>query len=445
MREDVINKIKAAGVVGAGGAGFPTHVKISAAAKTIVVNGAECEPLLKVDQQLMKEMPDKLVSALESVLKVTGANEGIIALKGKYKDAIAALETVIEGKPIRLHIIGDFYPAGDEQVTVYETTGKLVPQGGIPLKVDCVVINVETLLNIAEALEGRPVTKTFLTITGMVPEPITCSVPTGMVIKDVLALAGQVKLDGIGVIEGGPMMGKVITDFTAPVTKTTKGLIVLPIEHPLLAKKTLPLDKSLRQAKTACVQCRYCTDLCPRYLLGHKIEPHKIMRAISHISGQEDALKMAFACSECGACEQFACVMNLSPRAVNTLIKQELSKQGIRPGAPPESQAADTMREHRKIPIKRLVSRLGLEKYMRNAPLTEKSSDIKEVRVKLKQHVGVPSIPVVKTGQIVQLGELIAEVPDGSLGANIHASISGEITSITDEIVITPVKGSGGF
>lgn len=444
MREDIIAKIKTAGVVGAGGAGFPTHVKLGASAKTIIVNGAECEPLLKVDQQLMKTMADKLVPALETVIGVTGASEGIIALKAKYTDAIDSLQKVIDGKLIRLHILDDFYPAGDEQVIVYETTGKLVPQGGIPLKVDCVVVNVETLLNIARALDGKPVTETFLTITGIVPDPITCKVPVGMPIKEVLALAEQHDFDGIGVIEGGPMMGKVINDLTQPVTKTTKGLIVLPADHQLLNKKTLPVNKMLRQANTSCVQCRYCTDLCPRYLLGHKIEPHKIMRAISHISGNEEDLKMAFACSECGACEQFSCVMSLSPRTINGLVKRELSKQGVKPDAAPAGQAVNIMREYRKMPVKRLVTRLGLDRFMRNAPLTEKNCTVKEVRIKLKQHVGAPSTPVVKVGQFVQAGDIIAAVPENALGANIHASINGKVTSITDEIVITLVKGGGG-
>ncbi|MFZ5945691.1 MAG: 4Fe-4S dicluster domain-containing protein [Bacillota bacterium] len=439
---DMITKVRDAGVVGAGGAGFPTHVKISAAAKTIVVNGAECEPLLRVDQQLLAQMAAKVVKGLEIVIQATGAEEGIIALKGKYKDAIQSLEKVIPGKPIKLHILGDFYPAGDEHVTVNQATGKLVPQGGIPLKVDCVVVNVETLVNIAEAAEGTPVTHTYLTVTGEIPEPVTLKLPIGTSIAEVFRIAGVTDFRGKMVIEGGPMMGKIVEDLNQPITKTTKGLIILPEEHPLIKRRTLPVEKIVRQSKAACIQCRYCTDLCPRYLLGHKLEPHKIMRALKHINGQEVSMKMALACSECGVCEQYACVMGLSPRRVNAEIKKELLKNGIRPDGPPENQIPHNLQEHRKIPIKRLISRLGLAKYDKSAPLKDKEYCVNHVNIKLQQHVGAPCKPLVTPGQKVNKGDLIGEIPEKSLGANIHASISGVVTQVSDTIAITSAEGS---
>lgn len=442
MREDIICKIKAAGVVGAGGAGFPTHVKISAAAQTVVVNGAECEPLLRVDQQLMALQADKLVQGLTAFMTATGAAEGVIALKGKYKAAIAALEKMILDKPIRLHILGDFYPAGDEHVTVYEATGRLVPQGGIPLQVGCIVTNVETLVNAAEALAGKPVTDTFLTVTGELAEPITLKLPIGTSVAEALALAGcQVKA-GMQVIDGGPMMGKIVADLLQPITKTTKGLIVLQADHPLIRKRTQSAERIIKQAKAACVQCRYCTDLCPRFLLGHNVEPHRIMRAMKHIDTQGEAVKLAFACSECGVCEQYACFMELSPRKVNSLLKQELAKQGIKPNAPPENQRREPLQDDRKIPVKRLIARLGLAKYDKSAPLSEAEYAVSQVQILLKQHVGAPGRPIVKVGQCVQKGELIAAIPDDSLGANLHASMNGIVTEITDRIVIKPVEGS---
>ncbi|WP_042338981.1 4Fe-4S dicluster domain-containing protein [Desulfosporosinus youngiae] len=442
MREQLIEKIKEAGVVGAGGAGFPTHIKVAANAQSVVVNGAECEPLLRVDQQLMDVKADKMVRGLVAVMKATGASEGIIALKSKYKSAIASLEKEIAGKPIRINILGDFYPAGDEHLTVYESTGRLVPQGGIPLKVDCVVNNVETLINIADALEGKPVTDTYLTITGQVPQPITLRLPIGTSVLEALKIAGQTNLAGMKVIEGGPMMGKIIDDLNQPITKTTKGLIVLSINHPLIRKRTLPFETIAKQAQISCIQCRFCTDLCPRYLLGHGIEPHKIMRTIKHRQGQEETLKMALACSECGVCEQYACIMGLSPRAVNSRIKQELAKLGIRPETPPADQTANPMQVHRKVPVKRLVSRLGLKSYDVSAPLSEEEYPVNQVEIKLRQHAGAPSQAIVQIGQQVQKGDLIAVTPDKALGANIHASISGVIKEITDSIIISSTEGS---
>lgn len=440
--DDKIKKIRDAGVVGAGGAGFPTHVKISSKAKTVIVNGAECEPLLRVDQQLMAQMAEKMVSGLETVIELTGASESVIALKGKYTEAFEHLQKITKGKPIRIHLLGDFYPAGDEHVTVHEATGRLVPQGGIPLKVDCIVTNVETLINIAEALNDHPVTDTYLTVAGQIPQPITLKLPIGTSIAEALRIVGLTDFKNMMVIDGGPMMGKIVEDLSQTITKTTKGLIVLDRDHTLIKKRTLSFEKIIKQSKAACIQCRYCTDLCPRFLLGHKIEPHKIMRALKHIEGQEGLMKMALVCSECGVCEQYACIMGLSPRTVNSILKKELSKQGIRPGQLPANQKEHSLQEHRKIPIKRLISRLGLAKYDRNAPLMDKEYSVKHIRIKLQQHVGAPSKPLVQVGQKVIKGELIAKIPDNSLGANIHASISGVVTEVTDSIAITAVEGS---
>ena len=442
MGEQMIEKIQDAGVVGAGGAGFPTHVKVSSTAKTIVVNGAECEPLLRVDQQLMSMKTKQMVKGLCIVMEISRAGQGVIALKAKYKEAIEQLKKEIAGKPIRLNILDDFYPAGDEHVTVYEATGNLVPQGAIPLKVDCVVINVETLINVAEALEGKPVMDTYLTVTGEIAKPITMKLPVGTPIKEVLAIAGVKSLKGLKVIDGGPMMGKIVEDLTDSITKTTKGLIVLPEDHPLIRKRLKVIDRIIKESYVACIQCRFCSDLCPRYLLGHKLEPHKIMRSLGHIHGQEDALKMALVCSECGVCEQYACIVDLSPRKVNAMLKQELSKKGIKPDMPKE-QTVSHMQEHRKIPVKRLISRLGLTAYDKNAPLEKMEYQVKRVHIKLHQHVGAPSIPVVEVGQKIQRGSLIARIPDNALGANIHASISGIVMEVSDSIVITSGEGSG--
>lgn len=442
MREELIEKIKKAGVVGAGGAGFPTHVKVNSKARTVLVNGAECEPLLRVDQQLMAGQASKVVMGLELVMSVTGAKEGIISLKHKYHDAISALEKEISGKPIRIHILDDFYPAGDEHVTVYESTRRLVPQGNIPLKVDCVVHNVETLLNIVDAVADQPVTDTYLTITGEVNQPLTLRLPIGTPISEALAIAGYHDSEGTQVIEGGPMMGKIVADLHQPITKTTKGLIVLPREHPLLRLKTLPADKVLRQSRVSCVQCRFCTDLCPRYLLGHQLEPHKIMRMVNYGQGQEETMKMAFACSECGVCEQYACIMGLSPRAVNALLKKELIRLGIKPSPSPADQAVDPLQPHRKIPVKRLISRLALQDYDRNAPLQEKDYPIDRVAIKLCQHVGAPSVPTVKAGQRVKKGDPIASPPAKGLGSYLHASIDGVVQEITDSILISAREGS---
>lgn len=443
MRDSIIVKIREAGVVGAGGAGFPTHVKVAANADTVIVNGAECEPLLRVDQQLMEMSATKVVKGLAAVIEATGAAEGVIALKGKHHAAIAALGAAI-GKNMRLSILGDFYPAGDEHVLVHEAVGRLVPQGAIPISVGCVVTNVETLINVADALEGAAVTHSYVTVAGEIAQPVTLRLPIGTAVADALALAGVERLDGLRVLDGGPMMGRLVGDLRQPITKTTKGLIVLPERHQLIVKRTLPVEILLKRAHAACMQCRYCTDLCPRYLLGHRLEPHKIMRGIKHIHGQESLLKMALACSECGVCEQYACSIGLSPRTINAALKQALAKQGLKADPPAADQRCDRMQAERKIPVKRLIARTGLGGYDRPAPIDERAVSVKQVELLLKQHVGAPSLPVVEAGQTVRQGDLVARIPDGGLGANIHASIAGVVTVVADRIVITAPEGGGG-
>jgi Na+-translocating ferredoxin:NAD+ oxidoreductase RnfC subunit len=436
MTNDNFEKIVQAGIVGAGGGGFPTHVKISSPAKTIIVNGAECEPLLRVDQQLMQYNAEQVIKGLKIVLELTGAAQGIIALKAKYKEAISALKPLIKNEPITLKLLNDFYPAGDEHVTVHEVTGELIPQGAIPIKVGCIVVNVETLINVANAVDDKPVTDTYLTITGQVPNPLTVKLPIGTIISDILNMAG-INTEGKAVIEGGPMMGKVVKDLSMPVTKTTKGLIVLDSEHLLIRKKNLSIENIIRRAKAACIQCRQCTDLCPRYLLGHKIEPHKIMRSLSYAIPDEDVMKMSFACSECGLCEQYACIADLSPRTVNAILKIKLSQKGLKPNTLSTKQKISAMREYRKVPISRLINRLGLNDYNTNAPLMDKEYQVDKVKIMLKQHAGAPSKPIVNVGQKVKKGDLIAIVEGNNLGANLHASIDGIVKEINDYILIT--------
>ena len=164
--------VKAAGVVGAGGAGFPTHVKLSAKAECFLVNAAECEPLIETDKYLCRTFPDRVVAAAVAVAGHLGAKRTVIALKGKYHAEITALEGAISrsGAQVELFRMKTFYPAGDEQTMVQQVTGRSVPERGLPLDVGCVVDNVGTLLNIQDALEGTPVTEKYLSVVGEVKE-----------------------------------------------------------------------------------------------------------------------------------------------------------------------------------------------------------------------------------------------------------------------------------
>ncbi len=316
MGEQIVEKIKAAGVVGAGGAGLPTHVKAGAKAETVLVNGASCEPLLMSDPYLMEAEIDTVVRGLEAVMECTGAHKGIICLKGKHKEAMESVRSAVQkhgNGRLEAFELKDFYPAGDEQVLVHEVLGKTVPERGIPIQIGAVVSNVESLFNVARAMEDKPVTHRYLTVGGEIRKPMVLKVPVGTLVSEVLEFAGGPTIGEYKVVDGGPMMGRVLPDTARPVTKTTSGLLVLPSDHPVVARKIMDPARVRRITNSICCQCSQCTDLCPRNLLGHSLHPHKLMRIWAGQELSSPMAREALLCSECGVCEKFACPMQVSP------------------------------------------------------------------------------------------------------------------------------------
>ena len=441
MREEIVDKVRAAGVVGAGGAGFPTHIKLQFDVQQVLGNGASCEPLLTSDPYLMTHQPGHVLNGLQTVVDGTGAEKGTICLKSKHPDSLAALREKIsdDGYAGRIDVfeLEDFYPAGDEFILVNEVLGKIVPEGGIPLNILAVVSNVESLLNISRAMADKPVTDRYLTVCGEVNQPIICKVPIGTPANAVIELAGGPRISEFGIVMGGPMMGKVLAGGSEPITKTTSGIIVLPPNHNVIRDKQRNLDQMRFIAKSACTQCSRCTDLCPRYLIGHALEPHRIMRHLAYNPGMiGDVLEDALICSECGVCEKFACPMMLSPREINAAIKQHLLKEGIKREPQRESYRVSPFKDTRKIPINRLMERLQVTRYDSHPPFYEDEIQVDKVSIPLQQHIGKQALPVVKEGDRVKKGDLIGEIPEGALGARVHASIDGLVESVGDSVVI---------
>jgi Na+-translocating ferredoxin:NAD+ oxidoreductase RnfC subunit len=238
MQDTLVNKIKEAGVVGAGGAGFPSAVKFGSTPEYVIVNGVECEPLIQVDQQLAAIEAPLLLKTLDYLVETLGAKQGIYALKTKYTRAVEALNAAVSAYPrLRIQTLISAYPMGDEQVLVYETIGRIVPEGGIPLNVGAVVVNTESLLNIHYALEGRGVTDKYITVTGAVRKPATFKVPLGITMRELIEAAGGATVKNPVIIDGGPMMGKVQRNLDAPVIKTSKAVIVLDRSHSIITSK----------------------------------------------------------------------------------------------------------------------------------------------------------------------------------------------------------------
>ena len=235
------------------------------------------------------------------------------------------------------------------------------------------------------------------------------------------------------------MMGKPLTapeDIAAAVvTKTTGNIIVLPRDHYLFRRAQLSLDAIRHQTKSACIQCRMCTDLCPRYLIGHQIRPNLVMRNLwreKTITDDGDYLAAfgdAANCCDCGVCEMFACPMGLSPRRVNQYIKGELRQKGIQVPRNMEPQARPFV-DDRKTPTGRLIARLGLAQYDGKHAHTCKTLEPERVTIPFQQHIGKPAVPVKSAGDTVRRGELLAQAAEG-LSVNIHASIDGVVEQVT--------------
>lgn len=424
------------GIVGAGGAGFPTYAKLSDKADTIIMNCAECEPLLKLHRQLLKEHVHEILKAFALIAETVGAKEAIIGIKEEYESTIEALEEYIGEFPMmRIHKLPGAYPMGDEVILIYEATGKVVRPGGLPIECGVAVFNVETVYNVYRAVwENKPVMDKYVSVVGEVEHPITVRVPIGMRIRDVVAMAGKITTPNPVYLLGGPMMGGFGEDYL-PVTKTTNAVIVLPKEHSLVLRKTTKFSTAVGRAASSCCQCQCCTDLCPRHALGHPIQPHLFMRAAANrdYSNLETYMDTMF-CSSCGLCELFSCPQGLSPRSMMAEFKAGLRKAGIKP---PKVEAApvSTSREYRRAWEGRLMARLGLGDYDKEAELDDVLRSAGEVKIKLSQHIGAPAAACVNVGDTVSAGDVIGKAADG-LSVNIHASVSGKVQEVTKDYII---------
>jgi Na+-translocating ferredoxin:NAD+ oxidoreductase RnfC subunit len=420
------------GVVGAGGAGFPTSVKLQSTAEIFIVNAAECEPLLHKDKELLLHYAAEMFRGLQIGMERVGASEGVIGIKEKYHDVIEALRPTLPSG-VRIFPLSDTYPAGDEFVLVFDVTGRVIPPGGLPLHVGAVVNNVETLVNIGL---NRPVTHKFLTVAGAVREPVTLKVPIGITFQECITAAGGALSPNHRVLIGGVMMARLAGNLEEPVTKTTGGLIVLPADHPLIRRYEPGWKQIALIGRSACDQCSFCTELCPRYLLGHPIEPHKAMRVLGFSHDQKPWIAGVLYCCECNLCSLFACPEDLDPKNVCVKYKPDAREQGLQWKGDPQKVHPHPLVRERRIPTRRLMQKFGLTAFQNKGPLLEFPFEVKRVVLPLRQHIGVPAAPVVRPGEKVRGGDLVAVPEAGKLGANIHASITGTVRDCESAVII---------
>jgi len=428
-------KLRECGVVGAGGAGFPTYVKAQAQVEYFIANGAECEPLIHKDAEIMKHFPAEILAGMATMMEAVGAKSGKFGVKIKNAESIDALKLNLKSDRIEFVLLEDFYPSGDEYELVYAATGRLIPPAGIPLNVGCVVNNVETLYNVHLAEQGRPVTQKFLSVCGAVKEPKSFWAPIGTPFRDLLALAGGSTVADFGIFVSGIMMGTLTFDLDDVVTKTTAGLIVLPRDHYLMTRRTRSQQEMNHIGKSACDQCSYCTELCPRYLMGYEIVPHKVMRSLGFtITGGEIWNQWAELCCGCGICTLYACPEDLYPKEACDQGKHDRRAAGLK-FVQQKPVELHPMKEYRRVPLSQLRRRLQIEEYEKDAPFASVECRPAVTRVKMSQHSGQAAQPAVREGQNVELGQVVGRVEDSKLGAHVHAGISGKVRTVTPEIV----------
>ncbi|HUT11006.1 MAG TPA: 4Fe-4S dicluster domain-containing protein [Thermoguttaceae bacterium] len=438
MSPITVQDVAAAGVVGAGGAGFPTHVKLAAEADTVLINAAECEPLLHKDKEVLREYADAVIEGTAAAMRLVKARRGVIGIKEKYGDVIDLLRAKLRGT-IEIAPLRDAYPAGDEFILVYDVLGRVIPPGGIPLHVGAVVMNVETTLNVAAASAG-PVTHKYLSIAGAVAEPVTLRVPIGITLAECVSAAGGPTVPDPNYVVGGVMMGRLEDNHDALVDKTTGGVIVLPEDHVVVRRRRQEWRQIARIGRSACDQCSFCTELCPRWLLGHPIEPHRAMRSLGfNLVGEANVIGTAFCC-ECNLCSLYSCPEDLDPKNVCTQNKRRLAAEKKRWTDPPfNPRRPELHMANRKAPMSRLMAKLGLTQFRNVGPLSDTPLETGKVGIALKQHIGAPCEPVVTVGDRVSAGQVVGRRPTTNgkpaLGAPVHASIDGTVTAIEEGVV----------
>ena len=426
------------GIVGAGGAGFPSYAKLAQGADTLVLNCAECEPLLYTDYMLMREAMHFIVQGAEAVMDATGIAVTYLAIKRHRAEMLGLEQDQRLAERVFVRLLPDVYPMGDEIQLIFEATGRLIPPGSLPITKGVIVLNAETAFNISRAVKkGAPVTDKWVTVAGDIPNKYVVRVPVGMRVSELLESLGVTVPSGYTVLDGGPSMGRPIKVQSATVTKTTKSLLILPDEIPAIRHKSVTISDMLRRAASCCCGCSRCTELCPRYRLGYPLEPHKMIRAANNAAIAENpamALNASLCCS-CGVCTE-ACCQDISPKDVILSLKGLLAKNKMR-FTPDENKvyAPDEDRKYHMIPSVRWESQLGVRRFDAVPELRSELMAARRVEITTTGHIGAPSVPCVKVGDKVSRGDKIADAAAG-LSMPQHASICGTVIAVDEKRIV---------
>lgn len=316
-REQIIDGIKEAGIVGMGGAGFPTHVKLSPKEpekiEYCIVNCAECEPYLTSDYRRMLEEPEKLIGGLKIILKLFPHARGILAVEDNKPDCIKLLKELTQGEDrISVRALKTKYPQGAERTLIYAVTGRQINSSMLPADVGCVVNNVDTVVAVYRAItEGRPLMERIVTVTGdAIRNPQNFRVRTGMNYHDLIEAAGGFKVEPEKIVCGGPMMGFAMFDLNVPITKTSTALLCL--SH----------DEVSAMEPGPCINCGRCVEVCPG-----RVVPSRLADYAEHFDEEAFVKNNGMECCECGCCSFICPAKRPLTQEIKSMRKIQLAKR----------------------------------------------------------------------------------------------------------------------
>ena len=323
-REELVDAIRESGIVGLGGAGFPTHVKWNvdpSRIEELIINGAECEPYITSDSLTMVERADDMETALLALIKYFSLKRVIIGIEGNKKKAIESMKKLADKlDEVEVKVLPEVYPQGGEKVLIYHTTGKVIPTGKLPIDVGCIACNCTTIAALGTYLKtGMPLVEKCITVDGgSVSQPQNLIAPIGTSLEEVFAFCGGFTTAPAKVLYGGPMMGVAVPDLTAPVLKNTNAVIALTPKEAKLPKTT------------ACIRCGSCTNACP-----FGLAPADILLAYEKKDAEALNKLSINTCMLCGCCS-FSCPANRPLVQTNLLskqfVKEEMEKEASRNG-----------------------------------------------------------------------------------------------------------------
>ena len=319
--QEIIDIVKEAGITGMGGAGFPTHVKLSGAvgkADTIILNGAECEPYITADHRLMLERGEAVIGGARFIMKALGLKEATIGIEGNKLDAVEHLKSLLPNGDTSIHVetLKTRYPQGAEKQLIQRVTGREVPPGGLPADVGCTVFNVATAAAIYDAVtEGKPLTHRNVTITGgAIERPMNVNAPIGTPVEHLIKMAGGFKTQPQRLLMGGPMMGNPQYDLTAPMFKGTNCILALT-----------DAEAAIQDTEQTCLRCGRCVNACPMHLMPLYMHMYAEKRAWHELEGYN-----IMDCMECGSC-QYICPARIPLvqqfRTAKFAIRQQAAKK----------------------------------------------------------------------------------------------------------------------